>query len=867
MKKVVWIFLAFSVTVSGQYHFDFESGVLLVWNQVPAGRWKITSREPLSGSASLQHFYDSDQSGVDFAGLELNYPDPSQLMRFSFLVRHGYDPSSSNNWQFYMSLTDTAGIDQISGLSAYAIGVNLDCSDDLVKIWQINNGIVSTVCTSELNYQEAIGTSGVAHFVVSRNPNGEWSIEYRNGQNNGSFIEIARGNEEVFISGKYAGIRFGYSSSQDRKLWLDDLTITGTFYRDTIPPAVAGIEITGLNCLKISFDETIGYWNRYCFLWDHQPPDSVCVSGKIFRLYFKNDFPNRVNQQLKISGIRDTDGNVIRDTILGFCQELCEFGDVIISEIMPDPEPSVYLPSCEYLELFNRHVKPVQVNGWTLKINERELELGESLIPGSGYLLITSKNEACNITDVLCLSSLPSQSALPNKGAKIRLYDQYNRLVHLAEYASTDRYGHSKSEGGWSLECIDPDRLCAGSDGWKFSYAWRGGTPGSFNSIDERSADNEPPQVLYNGIADSNYIEMTFNEPVFIDEHTSTVFMMGQDTLTFVSSHHPFVQNTVQLKVEKELDPGRSYEVFIRNLNDCEKNVNAAINTVLEAPSKPAGSIPVINEIMYDPAENGQEYFEIHNPGEQWFDIRDLTYVIADPGQFNTRVTYLSEHSHLLKPGGYVVFCRNRNSLIEEWLLDPGTDIVESDHWSTLPDYGSCIRLYDRSGKFIDGVCFHDSLHQELIESSSGIALERIRSGPCTQPGNCWTSAAASAGFGTPGKVNSQHISPGFESEEILHLDPPVISPDNDGFEDIMMIRVGIGEGDKLYDLFITDMDGYVIKYLVGRGNPGSDDWFIWKGEDGESNMVLPGIYIIHARIMSTAGTYTARKPCAVIYR
>ncbi|MDF1572701.1 MAG: hypothetical protein P1P82_13915 [Bacteroidales bacterium] len=102
-KHLVYLFAGITFSLSGQSVFDFEKDSLSGWLQVPEGRWERSAANAISGAGSLHHAWDNPASGVDLIATDLQYPDLSDTLSVSFRVRHGYPPSSGNNWQFFFS--------------------------------------------------------------------------------------------------------------------------------------------------------------------------------------------------------------------------------------------------------------------------------------------------------------------------------------------------------------------------------------------------------------------------------------------------------------------------------------------------------------------------------------------------------------------------------------------------------------------------------------------------------------------------------------------------------------------------------------------------------------------------------------------
>ena len=72
------------------------------------------------------------------------------VSRWSFVLRHGYDPSSSNNWTiFLMSDTGPFSMSAGEGTNGYAVGVNIAGSDDTLRLMKMKSGVLTTVVNSQ----------------------------------------------------------------------------------------------------------------------------------------------------------------------------------------------------------------------------------------------------------------------------------------------------------------------------------------------------------------------------------------------------------------------------------------------------------------------------------------------------------------------------------------------------------------------------------------------------------------------------------------------------------------------------------------------------------------------------------------------
>jgi hypothetical protein len=170
MNKVILLAMLMPVTVFGQIMENFESGTLSGWVQSPEGHWNTDTATPVSGTGSLHHSFDNTESGSDWIGTAVInlHPDRGNTS-WNFTLRHGYDPSASNNWAiFIMSDSDPASARNGPGINGFAVGVNQTGYDDTLRLWKVKNGLYSTVVNSHVNWQSSVKTTDPARIIVQR---------------------------------------------------------------------------------------------------------------------------------------------------------------------------------------------------------------------------------------------------------------------------------------------------------------------------------------------------------------------------------------------------------------------------------------------------------------------------------------------------------------------------------------------------------------------------------------------------------------------------------------------------------------------------------------------------------------------------
>jgi len=249
MKKLLFLSLILiPLFINAQINDDFEDGNIDGWTVSSADTWAASSVTPLNGSYSLHHIFDNASAGHDQISHPFGAIDISAgIVTWQFQVKHGYAPSSGNNWGvFLFSDMDANNMYPQSGgnASGYVIGVNYNGeTDDMLGLWEVSSGTETRTINTNSSWQSNVGTSQAVGIKVTRSTLGEWNLfwDIDGGFDNlvplGSVTDL---NQNIT---NYLGVYYEYSSAQDRKLWIDDISIIGTLGDDTDSQVSAGVGI------------------------------------------------------------------------------------------------------------------------------------------------------------------------------------------------------------------------------------------------------------------------------------------------------------------------------------------------------------------------------------------------------------------------------------------------------------------------------------------------------------------------------------------------------------------------------------------------------------------------------------------------
>lgn len=306
MKKLILIlYILLSYTCFSQVFFDFEAGSLEGWAQTPQNRWDASSSQPINGSYSLKHTFDSSVASTDVISRELPSWDIAKGdVTWRVKVRYGYDPSASNRWWIYL-MSDSPEMGANPTCSGYAIGVNLTGSDDMLKLWRIDGGTPQVVLATSINWQNNIGKNGIGSIEVTRDADGKFTVK---ASTNGSYpglTSMGSVNDNHHIGFNFFGICYNYSASADQLLWVDDVALgydplnpndnSSTIGNplSQIPPGIIPSTLNSPNAMADVLSFTIN---------DDAVNDNLPTIVK--RLIVKNASPSSTNLTEIIGGVR-----------------------------------------------------------------------------------------------------------------------------------------------------------------------------------------------------------------------------------------------------------------------------------------------------------------------------------------------------------------------------------------------------------------------------------------------------------------------------------------------------------------------------------------------------------------------------------
>ena len=540
--------------------------------------------------------------------------------------------------------------------------------------------------------------------------------------------------------------------------------------------------------------------------------------------------------------------------------------DIVINEIMVRPAPSAGLPEVEYIELYNRSGKTVNLQNWTIAVGSGSRIIpGEKVMDPGGFLLITNEKNSHQLKvfgDVAGIASLPS---LPAGGQAIVLRDAAANVISAIKYSDKWYRNDFKTSGGWSLEQIDPFNPCGGAANWRASADGSGGTPGRENSVRRNNPDRTAPRAVRASILSESSLRIHFSESMHpaADWLPSHFYADGPGTPLYAYPVKPFY-DAVDLYFGGKLEENRIYNLHISGsaLYDCAGNFLAADNEGIRfgLPCAPAKNDIIINEILFNPLPGGATFIEIVNTAERTFDLKHL--LISGFRQGQPGPSYImAPGGFLFFPGQYLVLTTDPETVTDHYYCPFPDSFVKMDRLPPLGNDNGRVMISGLQMEVLEDVSYSADMHSPLLANKKGVSLERLRFDRPSGDLSNWHSAAENSGFATPGYANSQLAGLSAGQKAAITVEPKMFFPEK-SIDHKVSIHYDLDRPGYAGTITIFDPGGRLVRRLARNELLGTSGKYVWDGRNEANYLSVRGIYIILVEVFHPDGeTKSFREP------
>ena len=277
-----------------------------------------------------------------------------------------------------------------------------------------------------------------------------------------------------------------------------------------------------------------------------------------------------------------------------------------------------------------------------------------------------------------------------------------------------------------------------------------------------------------------------------------------------------------------------------------------------EAQQPQPGDI-IINELLPEPFIDGSEYIELYNRSEQELSLKDVCISTRkSDGSLNTRYP-LEAYPQTLQAGDYLLLTKSIEGVENFYSLSASLNWLECK-LPVLSNTGSTVVLYRGEGEIIiDEVSYSPKWHAPTVKNKKGVALERKDPDKDSQNADNWTSAASSAGFGTPGLENSQYLNGETETDS-EEIDDPIYQPTG-----TFQIPYRLNQSGYMARGWIFDLSGRKVALIADNTSLGTQGYLEWNGKGRDGSPVNTGIYIIYLELWHPGGNVIRKKQVLLI--
>jgi hypothetical protein len=382
-----------------------------------------------------------------------------------------------------------------------------------------------------------------------------------------------------------------------------------------------------------------------------------------------------------------------------------------------------------------------------------------------------------------------------------------------------------------------------------------------FDNISLRSfeADTDGPELVRITIPEADRVTLTFNKALDTSTSLNPENYLIYNGNIAVNEVQINTAAGVTLFLDQGLSSSRTYPLRLSGISDLFGNASIS-DTLLFYPRPASRGDLLLSEILADPETGVSEFIEVYNPTSDFLNLQGLTianldrnisrviqnYTVVDPGK------YLAITSNVESVKGFYNPPREANFLRNDI---PGMNIASGN-----------VTLFAADGSLpaIDSFNYRNDMHNPFIRRTKGVSLERIDFGLGTNSPNVWQSASSLTNFATPGYKNSNNVTNELSDEEFF-LVKKTFSPNNDGMDDVLLLRYNLSEPGFLANIRVYDSNGNMIKVLAQNDLLGTEGLITWNGENQSGLVERIGMYIIAGEVYNSRGEVKSLKRVCVL--
>jgi len=381
--------------------------------------------------------------------------------------------------------------------------------------------------------------------------------------------------------------------------------------------------------------------------------------------------------------------------------------------------------------------------------------------------------------------------------------------------------------------------------------------------VEDLKADVTPPQVTDVVIISANELRISFDEAV--DELSAAAinnYTFDPDlgiNIARIDDNFPFIINLI---LDDPLLSGEVTTLTISGITDVVGNVMIPTSYELRLTESIEAGDLLINEILFDPYVDGEDFLEVINISEKFLNLNGLIIENATNQQSEMITSDI-----ILLPNELIAFSEDIDFLLTNY--EPiGTALLYSQDLPAFNNSDGNVTLKVNDGNqdiTLDTYDYDEDQHLGIISDTEGISLERISITSETNNPSNWTSGSEVTKFATPGYENSARIDPTSSSDDEVSLAYKVFSPNSDSYRDNLILNYNLNKSGYIANVTIYDDKGRSEIAIAENILIGASGFFRWDGTSEDGVLLSAGMYIVLYEFFHTDGSIIKGKKVCVL--
>jgi len=516
--------------------------------------------------------------------------------------------------------------------------------------------------------------------------------------------------------------------------------------------------------------------------------------------------------------------------------------DIVINEFTPRPSS----PTEAFIELLNTSERYISIEGWTIGRSSSFRTLSHSRAIAPGDFVVVQRDPPPDSQSETAHFVEASIFPLGMTTDRLFIRDADGQLIDSVFYSPP----HSSDWiSGNSIEKKSP--LYSGMDPKNWSQHPVQNSRGDQNRAEPLTFDSESPSMSVS--INSNTITVLFDR--FVQWSPESEFVVNSNQLEH-PEFNPFSSNNLHIPTPVDITLHNSTLVFGFD-NGLSFDGRHEFSVQQEAAQPPRPNDLFLNEILYQPLQDRyasqadqSEFIEIYNNAPWKISLADV--IIRDPIDKNGDFPSISpENPEIwsIPAKGYALLVPDTSASILNSRTAQFFGIEPDETWGhvnrsglSLSTSGKPLILSLKDGTTLDSISYTPDMHNPLLREQKGISLERV-GGYSSSSQVKWTSSADPLGA-TPGFVNSVSVSsPELKNQTGFQFYPNPFSPDHDGVDDVVEIKLFSENIDHFSRITIYDIRGRRIKTVLNDGLTGRITSATWDGTDDRGILSPTGVF------------------------